>query len=154
MAGSLYFSEDMQTQLIAVIGTDGLFKGEYDLPFNGTEGFVGIGPDATVWMIESVENKILRVGTAADGTPNYTEFRIPTNPSAALAFTTGPDGNLWFTENDTSKIGRLVVPASPTPLVAAVLPTSRSIQVGHTATAFATMINGGGTTLSNCRYCR
>jgi hypothetical protein len=37
-----------------------------------------------------------------------------------------------------------------TPLVAAVLPSSRSVQVGGTATAFATIINPGASNLNNC----
>jgi hypothetical protein len=36
-------------------------------------------------------------------------------------------------------------------LVAAVLPSSRSVQVGHPASAFGTLINVGSTTLRNCR---
>jgi alpha-tubulin suppressor-like RCC1 family protein len=42
------------------------------------------------------------------------------------------------------------VPASPS-LFAAVLPTSRSVLTGSTATAFATLVNGGNTTLTQCR---
>ena len=38
----------------------------------------------------------------------------------------------------------------PSPLVAAVLPASRSVQVGRTATAFATIINAGGSNVSAC----
>lgn len=36
-------------------------------------------------------------------------------------------------------------------LVAAVLPSSRSVQVGNTATAFATIINGSGQTGNGCK---
>ncbi|MDB5397809.1 MAG: lyase-like protein [Rhodospirillales bacterium] len=112
---------------------------------------VGIGPDGALWLLELVANKIERVGASASGTPNYTEFAIPTPAAGALALIGGPDCNNWFTETKISKIGRLTVRASRTPLVAAVLPSSRSIQVGHTATAFATIINGGASALTNCR---
>lgn len=36
------------------------------------------------------------------------------------------------------------------PLASAVLPTSRSVQLGNAATAFATIINSGGTTATGC----
>jgi sugar lactone lactonase YvrE len=39
----------------------------------------------------------------------------------------------------------------PTPLLAAVLPDSRSVQIGSTATIFASMINSGTGALDNCR---
>jgi hypothetical protein len=42
------------------------------------------------------------------------------------------------------------VPPFNTPLAAAILPSSRSVQVGGTATAFATILNGGGTTATDC----
>jgi hypothetical protein len=41
-------------------------------------------------------------------------------------------------------------PAPTSPLVAAVLPSSRSVQVGNTVTAFATIINTGTTATSAC----
>ena len=40
---------------------------------------------------------------------------------------------------------------SPASLVAAIAPSSRSVQLGTTATLFATMINAGPTALANCR---
>ena len=39
---------------------------------------------------------------------------------------------------------------APTSIVAAVLPSSRSVQVGTTATAFATIINAGTVTATSC----
>ena len=47
-------------------------------------------------------------------------------------------------------LGPFIGPASPSSLVAAVLPGGRSVQEGTTATVFATMLNTGATALSNC----
>ncbi len=67
---------------------------------------------------------------------------------------------MWFTGSgeagvSNGAIGRITTPAgasSPTtsPLVAAVLPSSRSVEVGNTATAFATIINSGSSAVSGC----
>ena len=46
--------------------------------------------------------------------------------------------------------GLAFINAPPTSLVAAVLPSSRSVQVGATATAFATIINSGSATAILC----
>ena len=48
-------------------------------------------------------------------------------------------------------VGSLAAVRLTTTLVAAVLPTSRSVQIGSTATAFATIINAGFTTALSCR---
>ncbi len=45
----------------------------------------------------------------------------------------------------------LLPPATSSPLVAAILPSSRSVQVGAPATVFAVIINSGSTALSGCR---
>lgn len=57
---------------------------------------------------------------------------------------------MWFTDFVGAKIGRFTVPASSNSLVAAVLPASRSVAVGATATALATIINAGAAPASAC----
>lgn len=49
-------------------------------------------------------------------------------------------------------IYNLIPAPTSSPLVSAVLPASRSIQVGNTATAFATIINSGSSALTNCQF--
>jgi streptogramin lyase len=64
----------------------------------------------------------------------------------------GPDGALWFTLAGAT-IGRITTPVGTTntsPLLAAVLPSSRSVEVGNTGTAFATIINSGSSTAGGC----
>ena len=54
----------------------------------------------------------------------------------------------WGTPAGQTLIDQL---AGPSALVAAVEPASRSVEIGTTATAFATMINAGSSALANCR---
>jgi hypothetical protein len=57
---------------------------------------------------------------------------------------------VWFTEFGNNKIGRITAPSISNAVVAAVLPASRSIVVGGTATAFATIVNSTGAALNGC----
>lgn len=64
-------------------------------------------------------------------------------------------GTVYFSLEDVLTAQSVTVSAvsngaDPSPLLAAVLPASRSVKVGATATAFATMINTGSTTVSAC----
>ncbi len=60
----------------------------------------------------------------------------------------GRDGLLYVLSFSLGKI--FVISRLPSPLAAAVLPGNRSVQVGSTATAFATIINGGSATATAC----
>jgi hypothetical protein len=72
------------------------------------------------------------------------------SPYVITTFGEDEAGELYlahYTENATGAIYRLV---SDTPLVAAVGPSSRSVQVGSTATAFALILNSGTVTALGC----
>ncbi len=147
--GNLVFTEN-QIDAIATIGLDGRFQAEDSFPTaTGGAGFVGLGSDGAVWFIEHNANKLGRYGNGSNG-PSIVEYDIPTGSSNVATLAAGPDGNLWYTEQATNKIARLTPNASPTPLLAAVLPSSRSVTVGTTATAFATVINNSGASRTNC----
>jgi streptogramin lyase len=109
------------------------------------EGIVA-GPDRALWFVETSGNKIGRITTSGV----VTEYSIPTTGSTPIGITAGPDGALWFTESEGYNIGRITT-GNATGLVSAVLPSSRSVQVGNTATAFATMINSGSSAANGCQ---
>ena len=95
--------------LVDVFGTvDGITDfAEYDVPTSDSRpGGIVVGPDGSVWFIESLGNNLGRI--ASDG--QITEFPIPTpsaNPPNQAFVGIGPDGMVWFTESAANKIGRI-----------------------------------------------
>lgn len=83
---------------------------------------------------ESRASEVLNVGSASADFYNASGVRF-------LSLDV-PVGVTW-----TSESGQFL---APIPVLAAVLPASRSVQVGDTATAFATIINAGSTTATDC----
>ena len=69
----------------------------------------------------------------------------------------GPDGvavasnGAIFVADTGNNAVKEILFTPPTPLFAAVLPDSRSVQIGDAATIFASVINSGADTLENCR---
>jgi streptogramin lyase len=110
------------------------------------QGGMVAGPDGALWFTAFFADKIGRITTAG----TVTLFSVPNSNSGVNQIIVGPDGNLWFTEKNGGAIGRLSLGPSGSGLVAAVLPSSRSVQVGNTATAFATIINSGASAVSGC----
>jgi virginiamycin B lyase len=137
------------------------------------------GPDGNLWFTESSTGvgKIGRITTVGV----VTEYATPTAFSVPRQIAAGPDGALWFTESVARKVGRITVDGVVTEYampvvnfvgpdaiaagpdgalwftggafvnVAAVLPLSRSVQVGAApATAFAAIVNTGQETAVNC----
>jgi hypothetical protein len=143
--GALWFAEGSGNK-IGRITVSGAIT-EFPVP-TAMSGPVGIaaGSDGALWFTEGSGNKIGRITTLG----TVTEYPLPTASSGPNYITAGPDGALWFTEHQGNKIGRITIPVSTSPLVAAVLPSSRSVEVGNTATAFATIINSGSSVASGC----
>jgi virginiamycin B lyase len=101
------------------------------------------GPDGALWFVNQLVDTIGRITT----TGVITEFPVQTG-SSPTTITAGSDGALWFTEN--GKVGRITT-GDASQLLAATLPSSRSVQVGgNVATAFATILNNSGVTASGC----
>ncbi|HVJ51599.1 MAG TPA: hypothetical protein VM689_04015 [Aliidongia sp.] len=126
-------------------------------PTNGslTATRISAGPDGNLWFTGGQSGPIGRITTAGVSTLFSQGLPLFANPTAIQK---APDGNLWFVSAGIagvpSFIGRFTLPsqvASTVPVVAAVLPGSRSVKFGTTATAFATIINASTTTAAtNC----
>ena len=138
--GALWFTEE-QVNKIGRITTTGTIT-EFSIPASNRDlRAIAAGPDGALWFIEpgNGANKIGRITTAGA----ITEFTIPTANSGPAGIVAGPDGALWFTEQQGNKIGRLFPPTGTGPMFSAVLPSSRSVQVGTAANALTTIINAG-----------
>jgi streptogramin lyase len=107
------------------------------------------GPDGALWYVNTSSNSIGRITTAGV----ITETPFPTSNAVTLgvnAITVGSDGALYVAESNVNQIAQIFpVTGGPT-LVSATLPASRSVQVGATATAFATILNPGPATAHGC----
>jgi aldose sugar dehydrogenase len=82
----------------------------------------------------------------ADNSAELQEIILGTGFVGITDLKVGPDGLLYVL---SFSLGRIFVVSRPS-LVAAVLPASRSVMVGTTATAFATIINAGSVTATSC----
>jgi virginiamycin B lyase len=135
--GALWFTE-FNSDKVGRVTTAGTIT-ETPLPSGSAPRGIITGPDGALWFTEQMRNEIGQISTGG----SFTEFAIPTPNSGSTSLAVGPDGALWFTESGVGRIGRLAPPKSLAHLFSATLPASRSIQISHTATAFATIINNG-----------
>jgi hypothetical protein len=132
----------------------------------GGDGCVPFDPMVCVEIFESVNPNTLAVtnialsGAYVPLTDSYSEVAALTHLSGNTLLLADIDSNLYTITTggvltfvggmDHVSKGLAFVNAPPTSLVAAVLPSSRSVQVGATATAFATIINAGSATAILC----
>jgi virginiamycin B lyase len=144
--GAIWFTERSASK-IAQISTGGQVVQQIPTPTaNAQPVAFAAGPDGNLWFTEYAGNKVARLA----GT-TITEFLVPTPSSEPSGITIGSDGAFWFAEETGNKIARFLPLSSSIQLFGAVLPSSRSPQVGGIpATAFATIINAGSSTATAC----
>lgn len=78
------------------------------------------------------------------------QSRIGFHASAGMTYYIAVDGKTAADSGAISLAWALDTNQGPASLVAAILPYARSVQVGQPATAFATIINSGGTAATKC----
>lgn len=125
-----------------------------DIPggFRAPVGALATGQDGALWLTSADDPNLRRITAAG----NVTGFSNPTGWAGGIgAITSGSDGNIWFTTGglggNAPRIWRMIPPPSDSPLLAAVLPASRSVQVGTTvATVFTSILNNGPNNLQGC----
>jgi virginiamycin B lyase len=143
--GTLVFSERAASK-IGQMDTNGQVLLEFPTPTAASQPVRIIhGPDGNLWLTEFAGNNIARLSAGG-----ITEFPVPTPASQPGGLAVGPDGAFWFSEEAGNKIGRFLPISSSTQLFASVLPSGRSVQVGKSVTAFATLINAGPATAHQC----
>jgi YVTN family beta-propeller protein len=139
-----------------------------DIPVNGPSNGIAITPDGNT-IYDAIGNGIAVVTTAT----NTVTITLP-DAGSAQAVAVTPEGTAAFVVNGDDTVSVISIktntiiaripgfsfpqgfsiamgPARNLILNAAVLPSSRSVQVGSSATLFGTIINSGPGTASNCR---
>jgi List-Bact-rpt repeat protein len=142
---------------------DYVYKGNDTLCFNSdcNTSSWNLSGGRTIWQSSSsITGQGISCGTG--GTEDCSEpFANGTSVTLAAEPATGYQVGAWsgcrnpngstcsVPMTEARSMSATFMPLPPT-LVAAVLPSSRSVEVGGTATAFATILNGGGTPATGC----
>jgi virginiamycin B lyase len=140
---------------IGQITTAGIIT-EYPLTSIISPQGITTGSDGSLWFTGGVAGGQVVNGKAPGAIGQIisagvvTGYPIPISNSSPQGIAAGSGGTIWFTDPGTNAIGTFATTARLNPLVAAILPESRSVEVDATATAFATMINTGTSIASTC----
>ena len=107
---------------------------------------IAVDPVGDVFVTNEVDGAIYEI-IRRDGSASVITFRPGVVDPAGVAV--DGHGNVFIAGLGSGTVEEIQAGASP--MVASVLPGSRSIQVGTPATVFATMINAGAEPLANCQ---
>jgi hypothetical protein len=102
------------------------------------DGMINCGSQCSVTYVQGTQVSLTK--TPASGF-NFADW------SGACSGTTGCSVTMSANQTVTATFAQV---GQTSPLVASVVPSSQSVEVGSTATATATIINGGSTTASQC----
>ena len=147
--GNLWFTDS--TGKIAKAAPSGQVQVFPIATTNSKPAGITTGPDGSLYFVESGGQNAGRIRPSGPPIQEYHVSGSPTGIGLSVP-TVGPDGALWFAQPNDNVIGRITTTSNATgvTLVSAILPSSRSVKVGVTASAFATLINSDSTVATSC----
>jgi len=109
---------------------------------------LAIDPQGNLYVADTGNNAVKEILAAGGYSTMVTLGGADGNFVGPQGLALDPSGNLYVADTGNSAIKVILLGASP--LAAAVLPGTRSVETGTLATVFATMINTGANDLSGC----
>ena len=114
-------------------------------PINNLVLVADSGPDARVQVYDAMSyDYVLTLGTTGSAGTSNSQFQQP----SGIAVDTAHD-KLFIGDPLNDRVQ--VYTIGTTPILASVLPGSRSVQINHPATIFASLVNTGTTPLQGCQ---
>jgi streptogramin lyase len=144
-AGNLFVA-DYGDKVVKKVLAAGGYVTVQTLPASLQTGVSAIAIDAVgnVYVDNGADDEIREI-FAASGYSTASTFSGVTAPITGIAV--DHTGNIFVLDN-TAKVREILAP--PSPLAAAILPGSRSVQTGKTATVLATLLNSSSDAQAGC----